>query len=64
MDAARDLDHQEYEEITITSVWHATTRVEVPKGWRPPSTLDGWPDGVLDQVDTTGAELVDWDSPS
>jgi len=48
------------EEIEIESTWRATARVEVPLGWRPGSTLSDWPDSVLDQINTTGAELIDW----
>jgi hypothetical protein len=52
---------EETEEITITARWESTHRVEVPKGWRPGSTLEGWPPGVLDEVTAETAELVDWE---
>jgi hypothetical protein len=53
---------KETEEITIESTWRASALVEVPKGWRPGDTLDDWPEDVLDQVTTSGAELIDWEA--
>lgn len=57
-------EQDETETITIHSTWHVSSTVEVPKGWRPGSTLNDWPQDVLDAVDTTGAELVDWEVAS
>lgn len=54
------MSKQETEQIVIDCTWRASVRVEVPTGWRPGGTLNDWPDEVLDQVDTTDAELVDW----
>lgn len=50
----------ETEEITIHATWESSHRVEVPKGWRPGSTLNNWPDGVLDEITPGTAELIDW----
>lgn len=55
---------QDTETITIHSTWHASTTVEVPKGWRPGSTLTDWPEDVLEAVTPQGAELVDWEATS
>lgn len=60
---AEGYDETETEEITITATWRSTSRVEVPKGWRPDGVpLTEWPDDVADAVDTSNAELVDWES--
>jgi hypothetical protein len=56
-----DDDEIETEEITINATWQSSHVVEVPKGWRPGSTLDGWPAGVLDQITSDTAELIDWE---
>lgn len=53
-------DGEETEEIEVRTVWHATSRIEVPKGWRPTSYLHDFPEGTLDEVDCSNAELVDW----
>jgi hypothetical protein len=50
----------ETEEISITCKWESTLTVEVPKGWRPGSSLDDFPESVLDQITSETAELVDW----
>lgn len=51
--------------VTIHTVWHASTTVEVPDDWEMPGNLsdfgadvDGNP--IVDMLDTAGAELVDW----
>lgn len=54
--------HSETEEITIETTWRATSRVEVPLGWRPGNSLADWPESVLEQVSPDQAELVDWDT--
>jgi hypothetical protein len=53
-------NEEETEEITIHTVWHSDLLVEVPKGWRPGASLDDFPDSVLEQIDSSTAELVDW----
>lgn len=49
------------ETITITATWKTTHHVEVPKGWRPASRLEDFPPGVLDEITSEVAELVDWE---
>lgn len=44
-------------EIRITCVWRSDHTIEVPDDYEFTGTLD---DEWADQVDTSGAELVDW----
>lgn len=44
--------------ITIRCTWRTTQQVEVPDDYELGNTLD---DEWADQVDTGGAELVDWE---
>jgi hypothetical protein len=46
--------------ITVTFVWKSSVRMEVPDGFKVPSTLDGFPEDVLEEVTPLTAELVDW----
>jgi hypothetical protein len=48
------------EEITVTCRWETVHTVTVPKGWRPTAYLKDFPPGVLDEIDSNNAELVDW----
>ena len=49
-------------EITITCTWETTRTVEVDDDFVVPSTLDGFPEDVLDEMraDDASASLVDW----
>jgi hypothetical protein len=54
----------ETEEITINCTWTTSNQVTVPKGWRPTSSLDDFPEEVLNTLTTADAELTDWNSPT
>jgi hypothetical protein len=49
--------------LSVTSTWRASTTIEIDDDVEVnPSVLDdSWPEDVLEQVTTQGAELVDWD---
>jgi hypothetical protein len=52
--------------IVIEATWRSTARIEVADDWEAPDEgalqlgqdIDG--EDIADQIDTTGAELVDW----
>jgi hypothetical protein len=54
-------DDGDTEEITIRCKWETSHTVEVPRGWRPGPRLDDFPESVLEQIDASTAELVDWE---
>lgn len=47
--------------ITINCTWETRQLVEVPDDFEVPERLDEFPEEILDQLDTSGAQLVDWD---
>lgn len=61
-EAARGWSPAPLEEETVTRTvvctWRSTHEVELPASYKPGGTLD---EEWADQVDTAGAELVDWD---
>lgn len=51
--------------VTIYMTWTNSVDVEVPDNFEMPHSLDGFPEDVLEQMDSTGVELTDWGlSPS
>lgn len=51
--------------VTIRTTWEASATVEVSDDWEIPDRLDDFGDDahgcpIVDQLDTAGAELVDW----
>lgn len=51
--------------LTIHTVWHASTTVEVPDDYELPDVLDDMGDDIhgdpiVDQLTTDGASLADW----
>jgi hypothetical protein len=48
-------------EIDVTCTWRTTHRVEVPEDFVVTGNLSDFPPGVLDQIDSHNAELVDWE---
>jgi len=47
-------------EVSITCEWRSTHVVEVPDDFEIPAKLDGFPDGVLEELTSDTAELIDW----
>jgi hypothetical protein len=48
--------------VTIHSTWKATaTNVEVPDDFSDDLPLEEWPEDVLEQVNSGGAYLADWE---
>ena len=49
--------------IYITCEWRSHHSVEVPDDFpeETPRYLDGFPDEVLEEMTSNGAELVDWE---
>lgn len=54
------MDEQNTKVITVHMTWRNSVEIEVPADFEMPSTLDGFPEDALEQMDTAGAELVDW----
>jgi hypothetical protein len=48
-------------EITINMTWRNSVTVEVEDDFEVPGNLSTFPEEVLEQMDTQGAELVDWE---
>ena len=48
--------------ITVYMTWRNSVDVEVPDDFTIPSTLDSFPEDVLEEMTSQGAELVDWES--
>lgn len=46
--------------VEVHSFWHASDRIEVPPSIAKLPLMD-WPEEYLEQVDTLGAELTDWE---
>lgn len=47
--------------VRIRCTWKATITAEVPDDFEGSSNLNEWPDEVVDQIDSSTAELVDWE---
>lgn len=47
--------------VTIRMKWENTVEVEVPDDFEVPANLTDMPADVLEQMDSLGAELVDWE---
>lgn len=53
-------------ELTVHAVWKTTTTVELPDGMTPEQGREalaggGLPEWLAEQLDTTTAELTDWE---
>lgn len=48
-------------EVTVRSTWRATSVIEVPDDFVVTQDINEWPEDLLEQVDSSGAELVDWE---
>jgi len=46
--------------VRIACTWRTTHEIEVPDDWEVPSTLDGFSDEALEDIDSHAAELIDW----
>jgi hypothetical protein len=46
--------------VTVRTKWEAVTTVEVPADWEDDGTSATW-DVWIEEVDTVGASLVDWE---
>ena len=45
--------------VHVTATWRSTVEIEVPNDLEECDLME-LPEDLLDQVDTSGAELVDW----